>query len=210
MKLANLVLAAASLGFLVAAGQANTKTYRWVDDKGVVHFGDSVPPEYADNDKQILNDQGVHVGVIRGKKTDEELAEEARQARLDEEREKKRRADQALLATYLSVEEIELHRDRRIELLQAQNQVTDLYLRNLARRLEWLVADAGKFQPYSADPEAPMIPAELNQDIDDTRGRIERYKKLREQNDEQAERIRQRFELDINRFRSLKPGEEAA
>ena len=204
MKPANFLIACVALALLTAA-DSQTKTYRWVDDQGVVHFGDSVPPEYADKEKQIVNEQGVHVGVIRGKKTAEELAEEARQARLDEEREKKRRADQALLATYLTVEEIEMHRDRRVELLKAQNQVTELYLRNLNRRLEWLMADAQEYQPFSEDPDAPMMPVELNEDIEDTRGRIDRYNKLREKNEEQASMIRARFQEDIDRFRSLKP-----
>ena len=26
------------------------RLYRWVDDEGVVHFGDQVPPEYADHE----------------------------------------------------------------------------------------------------------------------------------------------------------------
>ncbi|MEO0996658.1 MAG: DUF4124 domain-containing protein, partial [Pseudomonadota bacterium] len=154
MKPGNLVLAVTAVIFTVAAGNA-PKTYRWVDENGVVHFGDSVPPQYADQEKQIVNEQGVRVGVVRGKKTAEELAEEARQAELERERALVRRADQALLATYLSVEEIELHRDRRIELLRAQTKVTDLYLENLSRRMGWLEADASKYRPYSEDPDAP-------------------------------------------------------
>ena len=41
------------------------------------------------------------------------------------------RADRALLATYQNVDEIVMHRDRRVELFQAQSRVTELYLRNL-------------------------------------------------------------------------------
>ena len=65
------------------------------------------------------------------------------------------RADQALLATYLSVEEIVMHRDRRVELFQAQSRVTELYLRNLERRLTKLRSARPKsYQPYSEDPDA--------------------------------------------------------
>ena len=67
------------------------------------------------------------------------------------------RADKALLATYLSVEEIVMHRDRRIELFQAQSRVTELYLRNLERRLTRLKHEAAKYRPYSDDPERQMF-----------------------------------------------------
>ena len=59
------------------------------------------------------------------------------------------RADQALLSTYVSVAEIEMHRDRRVELFQAQARVTELYLRNLQRRLDQLKTEAGRFKPSS-------------------------------------------------------------
>ena len=57
-----------------------------------------------------------------------------------------KRQDQALLATYLSVDEIIMHRDRRVELFQAQSRVTELYLRNLQRRLDNLRSEASRFQ----------------------------------------------------------------
>ena len=41
------------------SGKDKTKLYRWVDKDGQVHYGDSVPPEYAEQDRDILNRQGV-------------------------------------------------------------------------------------------------------------------------------------------------------
>ena len=54
-----------------------------------------------------------------------------------------------MLATYLTIDEIVMHRDRRVELFQAQARVTELYLRNLQRRLDSLREEASKFRPYS-------------------------------------------------------------
>ncbi|HYC08791.1 MAG TPA: DUF4124 domain-containing protein, partial [Steroidobacteraceae bacterium] len=31
--------------------------YRWVDEQGVVHYGDHIPPEYATQDRAILNNE---------------------------------------------------------------------------------------------------------------------------------------------------------
>lgn len=184
--------------------EATQRLYRWVDKNGVVHYGDSVPPEYAEVEKQVLNDAGVTVQVLRGKRTAEERAEEEKQRKLAMERELQRRADQALLATYLSVDEIELHRNRRVELFQAQARVTELYLRNLERRLQLLLREAAGFQPYSSDPDAPMIDRDLADELRDTRETIERHQANLERfrNDEQQ--IVARFDNDIGRFRQLK------
>lgn len=210
MEFRPLFLAVVALGLLTAAGANTQKTYRWVDDEGVVHFGDYVPPEFSDKEKSVLNEQGVHVGRIRGRKTAEELAEEVRMAKVEEKAAQKRRADQALLATYLTVEEIEMHRDRRIELVRAQVKVTELYLMNLQRRLDWLQEDASKFQPYSDDPDAPPMPVELVEDIDDTKRRMARYELVRQDNNTEAENISARFEHDINRFKKLRAPRQAS
>ena len=48
---------------------APTQTYRWVDDKGVVHYGDSVPSEYSQQERSVLNGQGVEIGHVAGHKS---------------------------------------------------------------------------------------------------------------------------------------------
>lgn len=180
------------------------RLYRWVDSEGVVHYDDSVPAEYADMEKQVLNEHGITIDSIRGKRTDEEIAEERRVAKLEAEREKRRQQDAALLATYMSIEEIVMHRDRRVELFLAQTRVTELYLRNLNRHLDKLLAEAGNFQPYSENPDAPMIDPDLSADIAATRGTIERHEgNLKRFEIDEAE-IRKRFEIDIERFKTLK------
>lgn len=189
---------------LASAASEHKRLYRWVDDTGVVHYGDSVPAEYADAEKQILNSHGVRIGVVRGKKTAEEIAEENRLAEVRRQEKLQRRQDEALLATYLSVDEIIMHRDRRIELFQAQSRVTELYLRNMMRRMATLREEASNFRPYSEDPEAQMIDPELAEDILVTKATIKRHQAnlARFRDDEKS--IIERFDGDINRFRSLK------
>lgn len=188
----------------LALADTPQKLYRWVDKDGIVHYGDSVPAEYAEAEKQVLNDAGVTVEVLQGKKTPEELAAERR---LEEERmqaELQRRADQALLATYLTIDEIKMHRDRRVELFQAQARVTELYLRNLQRRLESLLEEASKFQPYSDDADAPLIDPDLAADVNETRETIERHEANLERFRSDEQNIVARFDSDIDRFKALK------
>lgn len=189
----------------LAAGTVHAQQlYRWVDENGEVHFGDSIPAEYSEIERQVVNEHGITVDVLHAKKTDEELAEEARLAEIERDMELQRRADQALLATYLSVDEIIMHRDRRVELFQAQARVTELYLKNLQGRLDVLEKEASRYRPYSSDPDAPMIEPDLANDLAATRETVERHQEnlRRFRQDEQS--IVARFDGDIDRFRRLK------
>ena len=196
-------MAATAVVFLTAADK-DKKTFRWVDDEGVVHFGDSVPPQYSENDVNVLNQQGVHVDFVKGRLSEAELAEIERQKALEEERARQQRAKRILLATYQSVEEIEMHRDRRLELVEAQAKVANLYLRNLSVRLENLLDEASSFRPYSDDPDAPPLPLDLSEDLEMTRERLDRYRTIRDQNEERVREISDRFDVDIERFKKIK------
>ena len=189
---------------LAAGADGQGTVYKWVDADGEVHYSDSVPAQYAEIDKQLLNDRGITVGVMRGKKSPEEIEAERVAAEMAQQEELKRRADQALLATYLTVDEITMHRDRRVELFQAQSRVTELYLRNLERRLTNLRREASHFRPYTDNPDAPMVDADLVADIGETQDTITRHQRNLERFQADEQQIIARFQGDINRFKSLK------
>jgi uncharacterized protein DUF4124 len=188
----------------LVAGADETKVYRWVDADGNVYFGDSIPAEYAEYPKEVLNERGVTVGNLDGKKTEEQKEAE----RIENERrvaqELQQRADQALLATYLTVEEILMHRDRRIELFLAQSRVTELYLSNLETRLTNLRSDASRYKPYSEDTDASIIPDELADDLRKTKETIARHKRNLKKFQTDKQQIIERFDGDISRFKILK------
>ncbi len=192
------------LPLVATASERVQKLYRWVDSEGVVHYGDSVPAQYADLERQVVNNHGITVGVLRAKRTEEEIAEDKRQEDLRVAREMQRRQDMALLATYLSVDEILLHRDRRVELFQAQSRVTELYLSNLKRRLDKLEEEASNFRPYSVDPDAEMIDPDLAGDLVTTKDTIERHQANLQRFQEDEQNIVARFDGDIDRFKKLK------
>jgi hypothetical protein len=192
------------LASLAVSASETQKLYRWVDSEGIVHYGDSIPAEYADIERQVVNDHGITVDIMRGKRSDEEIAEEKRLEQLRVQRELQRRADIALLATYLSVDEIIMHRDRRVELFQAQARVTELYLRNLQKRLVDLQSEASGFRPYSADEDAPIIDQSLATELSTTKEAIARHERNLQKFQDDEESIVARFDGDIDRFRALK------
>ena len=203
-----LVCVAALGSQAIAQPKQQPRTYRWVDDDGVVHYGDRVPPEYADRDRDLLNNQGVAIGAEEGLITAEERAEIARRQAIEDEAREARvesaRRDQVLLDTYLSVSEIERLRDRRLELLEAQIKVTEHYLGNLRKRLGRLQREASDYRPYSDNADAPDIPEALGLELSRTIASISLYEQtLTPSRDEQAA-LADAFERDIARFRELK------
>ena len=75
MRIKIIVVAAICL-FPLLAGAQQRAAYTWVDNDGVRHYGDSIPPEYADLPKDVINEHGVTIGHIRGVKTAEEIEAE--------------------------------------------------------------------------------------------------------------------------------------
>ncbi|HNP37229.1 MAG TPA: hypothetical protein PKK10_15370 [Woeseiaceae bacterium] len=201
------IFLAVGLIFLATQAQAGEKEgrhYKFVDEDGVTHYVDSVPAEYTDFDKDVVNNHGVTIGQIEGRKTIEEIEAEKLAEELRIQKELQLRADQALLATYQSVDEIEMHRDRRVELFQAQSRVTELYLRNLERQLEKLEREAAMYAPYSSDENAEMIDPDLVVAIQETKDTIERHNRnLKKYRDDEDAIVRQ-FAGDITRFKTLK------
>ncbi len=189
----------------IAAGAGEQgRVYKWVDADGELHYSDSIPAKYAEMDKQVLNDHGVTIDRLRGKRTPEEIEAERVAAEMALQEQLERRADMALLATYLTVDEILMHRDRRVELFQAQSRVTELYLRNLDRRLTNLRREASRFRPYADNPDAPMIAPDLVADIGQTQDTITRHQRNLERFQADEQQIIARFQGDINRFKVLK------
>jgi hypothetical protein len=186
------------------------KLYRWTDDKGVVHYGDSIPPEYAKQDRSVLNNQGVNVGFEQGELTPEQRAEKERKdaeaAQAQRQREETARRDKMLLETYISVTDIEDLRNRRLELLEGQIKVTELYLANLRKRLVTLQDEASKYKPYTTKENAPQIPENLATDISRTVGSINLYEQTLSHTRADQEMVRNSFDNDIRRFKELKGG----
>src|SRR5271155_228099 len=64
-------------GWGAACWADNATTYKWVDDQGVVHYGDSIPPQYAQKESTLLNKEGVAIGHKDATKTAAQLAADA-------------------------------------------------------------------------------------------------------------------------------------
>jgi hypothetical protein len=190
------------------ARQENRKLYSWKDADGVMHYSETVPPEFANVDREILNQHGVRVGSEEGEITAEERAEQERLKAIADREQQERlniaRRDRMLLETYITVADIEDLRDRRLELLESQIKVTELYLTNLRKRLVTLQDEASAFKPYTTNPDAPQIPESIALEMSRTVDLINSYEQTLARTRADQETLRKSFDRDIARFRELK------
>src|ERR1700722_18061474 len=153
-------VAGLTLAWTGAAGDITA--YKWTDDQGVVHYGDSIPPQYAEKAHEALDRQGMAIGHSDAAKTAEELAQEARD---HDEVAKQKQHDSFLIATYTSVKDIESLRDVRLDQLKGQRVAADAYVENLKSRLIALQGRAKHFRPYSTQAGAHHLPDDLAEDL---------------------------------------------
>jgi len=197
-----LLLAAATL--LPPGANADDKksiaAYRWVDEQGVVHYGDSIPPQYAEKAHQMLNKQGVEVGHDEAQKTPEELAAAARE---QAEELKRKQHDTFLVTTYTSVKDIESLRDVRVDQLQGQRVAAESYVDNLHSRLVALQDRAKHFRPYNKRGDARRMPDDLAEDLVRTLNELHTQSNALSAKNEEVAAVKAQFQSDIERYREL-------
>ena len=189
---------------LASGPAAAQKLYKWVDKNGQVHYGDSIPPEYADQDREVLNKQGLAVGREEGTET----AEEAR-ARVELEKQQKAAQEQAqhdrmLLTTYQNVGEIEELRERRLDQIDAQITIQEQSLTNLKARHADQVRRASRFQPANTDPKAAPMPDGMAEDIARAESDIRTQQLNLDKRRQERAALNQKFDADVARFKELK------
>ena len=175
--------------------------YRCKDAKGASFVGQSIPPECGDGDIDVLDASGRVVRVIPGRQS---LANVAAAQQAEEARKAAEQRDRTLLATYLTVADIERLRDQRLEQLEQQARVTQQYIVNLKEREARLTEDVQRFKPYNSSPKAPPLPDHVAEDIVNTVNGLQVYQQELVKNTTEQERMRTEFAADIARFKELK------
>jgi hypothetical protein len=202
---ATLLIVAAAPASIAASKQtpkrAGTETaFRCKDARGQTHLGQSIPAPCLELDVEVLDNTGRVVRVIPGRRAMEQVA--AQQA-AEEAAKAAAQRDRTLLATYLSVADIERLRDQRLELLEQQSRVTKQYIANLREREARLMTDAKRYRPYSDKAKAPPLPDHVSEDIVNTVNGLQVYEQELVKITTEQERVRSEFAADIARYQEL-------
>ncbi len=199
-----LALLAGAAGVADAQSDKQKKLYRWVDKNGQVHYGDSVPAEYAEQDREVLNRQGVPVGREEGTITPEEAAAKAAADKAARDEQKRKLRDRVLLQTYQSVQELEILRDNRLDLVDAQLTIQEQSLSNLRAQRAQIERMASRYAPANTGADAQPLPDELAADLDRSANDIQTQESNLVRRREERENIRKTFEADIERYKELR------
>jgi hypothetical protein len=184
-----------------SAASVEKTTYKWVDEKGVTHYGDHVPAEYSHREQHVLNSYGVEVQKKQAEMTPAESAAHAAKQR---EEARRKQHDMFLISTYPSVKEIENVRDTRLTQVSAQISAAEAYIGSLTTRLNGLQQRAQLYAPYNTKPGARRMPDDLAEEM------VRAMSELRTQNQLLASRraemqsVTEQFDNDITRFKELR------
>jgi chromosome segregation ATPase len=191
---------------VLSAPAARAATYKWVDDQGVVHYTDKMPPEAINKGSVELNKQGVQI-----KKNDPALTPEQRRVKEAEEerarqaakaREEIARKDRALLQSYTTESEIDLSKKRALGTIDAQMQSAQAYVATLTKRRDEI---QGRVAALNGKP----APASLEREVANVNEELEKQADLIATKRKEIGVVTARYDADKQRWRELRQIAEA-
>lgn len=187
---------------LVVARPALAATYKWVDEKGVVHYTDKIPADAVNKGSTVLDKQARPL-----KKIDPAMTPEQRAARDAEEESRRQNAkaveetarrDRALIASYTTESEIDLARSRALGTIDAQLESSQAYTVQLSRRREELEQRKAKL------PAGKPMPPALEREFETSESELAKTAELIQQKQRERSAVIARYDADRVRWRELK------
>lgn len=176
---------------------AHAKIIKWVDERGVTHYGDSLPTQYTGHSTTELSERAT---VIKQNKPISVIEERA-----SSEKQEQDKKDKALLASYSSPQEIDEARDRNLQLYLAtmqtliqQKQVTE------ARGSAYLKTSD------TLTKQKKSLPANLVSDLAIYKTGLAKIDSKITENKNRMEQTKQRYEAEKARYIILKSSEAGA
>jgi len=184
---------------------AGTTTYKWIDDQGVVHYGDKIPPEAVNKGATVLDKQGRPTKKIEPAPTPEQLKakaaadeEQRAQARATEEQARK---DRALMQSYTNEAEIDVAKNRAISTLDAQIKSAQAYSADLTRRQQAL-------QKRKASLGDQAVPIDLERDLNNVDVELAREATLIKQRQEEIAAVSAKYDGEKKRWQEIKANQQ--
>lgn len=198
------LIAVALVIFCTISVNAGAKMFKWVDDNGITHYGETIPPEYANKDATELNKNGEVEKRIEIPTPEGRLAKEKDEAKRNAEQQaaiEAKRRDNALLSTFSNEKEIDLARDRSSQQVEARIGSIKTMLNSAQESL------AGNHKEQdSLASQNKKIPASLIDDIARGEAKIQRLQNELSQSEQELAKVHARFNADKARFIELKNG----
>lgn len=193
------------LGIFSMPAYSAGKIVKWKDEKGNTNYSDNVPAQYSGTDNSVINQQGITIKHNKGNnkagvKSDEVLeVQNLEQDKKSLELKDQAIKDKALLNSFTNADEIDLARDRNLQLdiiaLEGLQLQRDNRLKRLAESQQFANSLAKKHQP---------VPADLSAEIKSNQAEIAKQNQNINERKATMESTRKRFNDDKIRFIELK------
>lgn len=196
MNTTKFLIASAAI-FVFFSLNAEAKLFKWVDKNGTTHYGETIPPEYADRDTKLLDkgrisDRSETFDAKKQNSTKKDTA-------ADKEALEAKRRDEALLNSFTTEKEIDLSRDRSLMQIEARiNSYTTLI------KSAKVTVDELHQESDARLGKGWKIPQSLTDDIADAEARVEKLEKDLANSQKESEAVKQRYAAEKQRFRELK------
>jgi hypothetical protein len=173
--------------------------YRWIDDKGKIHYSETVLPQDKNYRRESLSKKAIVKSVVEQAKTREEQEVEKRLARLRQDQDKiiarQKIYDNALLNTYHSKVDLMIAIKSKMDAFETQNQVVEGNLIRLRQELEAQQKDAAELER-----NAQKVPPNLLDNIKSTQSQIQSLQAMITDQKDKQNQIKREDDADIARF----------
>jgi len=188
---------------LTASGPVMAQSvYRWVDENGETHYGQSVPPEFADYGYERLGPDGTVRERVEPALPPEELKRRrelrAEQARQEAEQRNQQTRDRMLLATYSSEQDLIDTLETQMTSINSQRTSIRMAVNLVESRFESLIGQAANHSR-----QGNPVPQPLQASISETRDELRRLRSDLDALNQREERTRERLLADLERYRAL-------
>jgi hypothetical protein len=122
--------------FIGSVSVVHAGLYRWVDDKGEVHYSQIIPPSASQGGHTKLNPTGMVVGKVESKQARKERLE---RERMEKERNKPSRQqlhDQMLQYMYSSREELEDHFNATLKTISVNIRLLEYHRKRIKNNIK--------------------------------------------------------------------------
>ncbi len=171
----------------------------WKNKQHIRECSHTVPPEYAQQRIEVLNEQGIVVRIIEPRKTEAQLAEDARLAKKQEARDERRRQDMILLSTFATEQDLLLSRDKKLAAIDGTISIASGNLRILSGSLAQLQKQAANHERGGTP-----VPKHVLEDISSVKVQISENEKYLVGKEENKKQLQKQFDADLKRYRELK------
>lgn len=197
------IMSLAAIALIISQPVMAAKFKCWTNDEGVKECGSYVPPKYSQKRIETRGKSGRVTEVEERAKTKAELVEAKRLAKIQEAIDakiaEKKKHDMILLKTFSNVRDINMLRDSKIKVIEGIITVTNGNNKALQKKLEKLKKRAANVERRGKKP-----PQNILDDIKTIEKRISKNMKSTELRREKQKEIREKFEIDLQRFLTLK------